>query len=115
MAEEVWEIRDLGVIWGGESVAEIVPEGDAELVAGFCERQEGIAAVAAGVAAGAATDLAPDDLAPDVVLGSVGVKGDLGTVQDEEQLGLVGVKTFEQAVEGDEAGATLEDPVEPGA
>src|SRR5713101_4241789 len=115
MPDEVWEIRDLGVSWGGESVTEIVPEGDAELVAGLGEREEGIAAVAAGVAASAATDLAADDLATDVVLGSVGVKRDLRTIQDEEQLGLVGVKAFEQAVEGGEAGATLEDPVEAGA
>jgi hypothetical protein len=42
--------------------AEIIPERDAELGAGLDEAEEGVPAVAAGVAAGAAADFAPGDL-----------------------------------------------------
>src|SRR6202043_3996390 len=114
MADEVREMGHVGMAWGGETVAKIVPEGNAEFVAGFCQAEESIAAVAAGVAAGAAADLAPADLAADIVLGSVGVQRDLRAVEDEEQFGLVGVKSGEQAIEGNETGAPLEDAVEAG-
>jgi hypothetical protein len=92
-----------------------VPEcagGDAELRAGLCETQKCIAAIASGVAAGATADVAPGDLAADIVLGVVGVQRDLWAVEDEEEFGLIGVEASEQAVEGGEIGAALENAVE---
>jgi hypothetical protein len=114
MLDEVWKKGNCRTTWDGETIAEIVPEGDAELRTGLGEAEKSIAAIAAGVAAGAAADLSLGDLAADVVLRSVGVERDLGPVVDEEQFGLVGVKSGEQAVEGDEIGAAPEDAVETG-
>ena len=45
--------------------------------AGLGEAEEGVTAVAAGVASGACTDLALGDLAANVVLRSVGVERDM--------------------------------------
>ena len=112
MPDEVGEEGHSRMARGGETVAEIVPEGDAELRAGLCETQECIAAIASGVAAGATADLAPGDLAADIVLGAVGVQRDLWAVEDEEEFGLIGVEASEQAVEGDEIGAALKNAVE---
>src|ERR1700692_2310723 len=110
---------DFGQAWDGvsardgESVAEVVPERDFELGAGFDETEKGIAAITTDIATGAGTDLAPGDVAADVVLRSVGVQWDFGSVEHHQQLGFVGVEPREQAVEGDEAGLALEDAVEP--
>src|SRR5216684_4250490 len=114
MADEVWEIGHVGMVWGGETVAEIVPEGDAEFIARFCQAEESIAAIAPDVAARAAADLAPGDLAADIVLGSVGVQRDLRAVEDEEEFRFVGMEAGEQTIEGDEVCASLEDAVEAG-
>src|SRR5215207_9151283 len=100
------------MVWDGEAGAEIIPEGDAELCAGFAEAEEGVAAVATGVASCAAADLAFGDLAADVVLRTVGVQRDFGPIEHHEQLALVGMEASEQAVEGDEAGAAREDAIE---
>ena len=89
----------------GQSGAEIVPEGDFELGAGLEEAQEGVSTIATDIAARAAADLSPGDVAADVVLRSVGVQRGLGSVEDHQQLGLVGVEPHEQTVEGDEAGS----------
>ena len=97
----------------GESVAEVIPERDFELGAGFGEAEKRIATVTTDIAAGAGADLAPGDVAADVVLRSVGVQRDFGSVEHHQQLGLVGVEPHEQAVEHDEAGLALEDAVEP--
>src|ERR1700688_3234200 len=110
---------DFGQAWDGvsardgESVAEVVPERDFELGAGFDETEKGIAAITTDIATGAGTDLAPGDVAADVVLRSVGVQWDFGSVEHHQRLGFVGVEPREQAVEGDEAGLALEDAVEP--
>src|ERR1700675_217466 len=110
---------DFGQAWDGvsardgESVAKVVPERDFELGAGFGETEKGIAAITTDIAAGAGTDLPPGDVAADVVLRSVGVQRDFGSVEHHQQLGLVGVEPREQAVERDEAGLALEDAVEP--
>ena len=76
--------------------------------------EEGIAAVAADVAAGAAADLALGDLAADVVFGAVGVERDLRAIEHHQQFGLVGVQAGEQPIEGGKAGAAPEDAVEAG-
>ena len=111
-ADEVWKVRDGRTAGDAEPGAEIVPEGDAELPAGLGEAEEGVAAVAADVAVGSAADLALGHLAADVVLRAVGVQRDLRVIEHHQQLGLVGVQPLQQAVEGGEAGAPLEDAVE---
>ncbi len=49
-----------------EPCAEVIPEADAELGAGLCEPEEGIARVAAEIATGAAGDFAPCDVTRDI-------------------------------------------------
>lgn len=95
-------------------VAEIVSEGEPEFCACLGQAEEGVAALAACVAAGAAADLALGDLAADVVFRAVGVKRDIGLVEDHQQFRLVGVEAGEQPVEGGEAGLAFEDAVEAG-
>src|SRR5260370_21205581 len=77
------------------------------------EAEEGVAAVATGVASCAAADLSLGDLAADIVLRSVGVERDLGPLQHQEQFAFVGMEPSEQAIEGDEAGLAREDAIEP--
>jgi hypothetical protein len=55
----------------GQSGAEIVPERDFELGAGLGQTEEGVSTVTTGIAARAAADLSPGDVAADVVLRSV--------------------------------------------
>src|SRR6202453_381130 len=57
-----------------EACAKVVPEFDAVLAAGLQEAEKAVAAIAAGVAAGSAADLALGDLATNVVFGAVGVQ-----------------------------------------
>ena len=87
---------DIGVVWHSETRAEIVPECDSELCAGLGEAEEGIAAIATGVASGASADLSLDDLAADVVLRSVGVERDFGPIEHHEQFAFVGMEPREQ-------------------
>ena len=54
--------------WDGEAVAEVIPERDFELGAGFGEAEESVAAVTTDVAASAGADLSPRHLAADVIL-----------------------------------------------
>src|SRR5271165_294582 len=96
-----------------EPAAQIVPDRDAELVAGLGEAEESIPAVAAGIAACPGADLPPRDITADVVLRAVGVKRDLRPVQHHQQLSLVGMQPRQQAVQHNEAGAAEEDAVEP--
>ena len=112
MPDDVWEVRDFRLAGDGKPRAEIVPEGDAELAAGLGQSEEGVAAVSTGIAACAAADLALGHLTADVVLRTVGVERDFGSLEHHQQLGLVGVEASEQPVEGDEAGAAREDAVE---
>src|SRR5690242_13580065 len=97
-----------------ESGAQIVPDCDAEFVAGLGQAQKSIAAIAADIAACLCTDLAPDDLTADVVLRAVGVQRDLRPVQHHQQLSLVGMQPGQQAVQGREAGATKKNAIEAG-
>src|SRR5208283_4767233 len=72
---------------------------DRLLGAGFHEAEEGIAAIAARIGASAGGDFAPRDLAADIVFRAVGVQRDLRVLQNGEQIGLLGAKPFQQAVE----------------
>jgi hypothetical protein len=58
-----------------------VPKGDFELGAGFGQTEEGVSAVTTDITARAAADLSPGDVAADVVLRSVGVQRNLGSVE----------------------------------
>src|SRR4029077_19077705 len=98
-----------------EPAAQIVPHGDAELAASLGEAQEGIPAIAAGIAACPSADLPARDITTDVVLRAIGVKRDLRALQHHQQLGLVGMQPRQQAIQHDEASAAAEDPVEPPA
>ena len=98
--------------WNGEPCAEIVPECDVEFCASLGESEEGVAAVAAGIAASPAADLALGDLAANVVFRTVGVQRNLRPVEHHQQLGLVGMQPLEQAIESGEPGAAAEDAVE---
>lgn len=88
---------------GFEPVAEIVPEGDAELGTGLGEAEQGVATIAAVVAARAAADLALGDMAADVALRTIGVQRYLGPVEDGQQLGLVGMQPRQPAVASGES------------
>jgi len=106
---------DQGMPGDPESAAQIIPDRDAEFVASLDQAEEGIAAVAPDVAACPGADLAPGDMAPDVVLRAVGVQRDLRPLQHQQQFRLVGMQPRQQAVQGDEAGAAQKNAVEPGA
>src|SRR5260370_1503407 len=56
LADEFWEVGDGRVAGDGEPGAEIVPEGNSELGAGLGKAEEGVAAIAAGIAPGATAD-----------------------------------------------------------
>jgi hypothetical protein len=53
-------------------------------------------------------------VAADVVLGTVGVEGDFGSVENTQELIHAIEEPGEQAIEGDEFGFAREDPFEPG-
>jgi len=111
---------DLGKVWHGpgsadvQSGAGIVPERDTGLVACLDRRQECVAAIATDIAAGATTDLASGDLAPNVVFGTVGVERYPRAAGHHRQSGLVGMQSRQQPVESDKAGAAPEYPLEAG-
>jgi len=111
---------DLGKVWHRpgsadvQSGAEIVPETDTRLVAGLDQQQECVAAIVTDIAAGATTDLAFGDLAPNVVFGTVGVELYPRAVEHHQQFGLVGMQSCQQPIESDKAGAAPEYPVEAG-
>src|SRR5262249_46691113 len=88
-------------------------EVDSECLARLGEAKECTAAMATAIAAGAAADLAFGDVRANIVFRAVGVERDFGPLKHFEQLGFVGMESFEQAVERDEAGLTREDAIEP--
>jgi hypothetical protein len=62
----------------------------------------------------AAADPAFGDMETDLGFGAIGVEWYLQVIEHHQQLGFVGVQPREQAVERDEAGASMEDTVEAG-
>src|SRR5450755_3654649 len=82
-----------------EPAAQIIPDLDAELVAGLDETEESIAAVPADVGPCASADLAPRDLTANVVFRAVGVKRDFRPVQHHQQLGLIGMQPRQEAIQ----------------
>jgi len=76
-ADKLRQIGD-GVGFGAaQPSSEVNPESDAELGAGFGE-----AAISSAIAAGAAADLALDDLSAQVALRTVGVQRDVGPIEN---------------------------------
>ena len=110
---QVGQVRDGDLLRDGEPRAEIVPEAETELGTGLGQPEKGVSAVASGVAAGSAADLAPGHLGADVVLRSVGVQRDLGAVEHPQQFRLVGVQPREQPVQDDEAGPAPKQAIKP--
>jgi hypothetical protein len=51
------QARDSGLAGDAEPAAEIIPEGDAQYCADFCQAEEGVATIATDIAAGATSDL----------------------------------------------------------
>ncbi|WP_363238323.1 hypothetical protein [Acidocella sp.] len=66
--DKMWECRHSRWLGDTNSIAEIIPEGDALLCASLHEAEKGIAAIAAGIAMGAAADFSFGHLAADVAL-----------------------------------------------
>src|SRR3979411_948604 len=97
-----------------EPATEIIPDRDAELVAGLGQTEESIATVAAAIAACSGTDLPPCDVTADVVFGAIGVERNLRPLQYHQQCSLVGVQPREQTIQRGEAGTAAEDGIEPG-
>ena len=97
-----------------EPAAQIVPDRDAELVAGFSKAQKCVAAVTAPIAACPGADFPPRDITADIVLRPVGVERDFRPIQHHQQLELVGMQSRQQAVQRDKAGAAEQEAVEPG-
>ena len=95
-----------------EPAAQIVPDRDAEFVAGPDETEEGVATIPADAASRPGADLAPCDLTANAVLRAVGMERYLRPVQHHQQLGLIGMQPLQQAIQRDEAGAAQEDAVE---
>ena len=95
-----------------DAIAEVVPEGDAELAAGLLQTGEAIAAAFAQIAAGAAADLAPLHVASDVAFAAVGMQDDVRAFEHQQQLLLVRVQPLEGLVESGKGGALGEDGVE---
>ena len=96
-----------------QTAAQIIPECHAVLCTDLGKAEESVMAIASGVTAGPAADLAAGDLAADVVLGAL--QWDFGPVQHHQQRGLVGVEPLQQAIQRNESGAVAEDAIEPGA
>jgi hypothetical protein len=94
-------------------VTEILPERDAELLAGQQQAKECVAAIATRVRACAARDLALDHLGAQIPFRAVSVQRHLWPVQNQQQLLLVRVQPGQQPIEGGKAGAAAEDAVEP--
>jgi len=98
----------------GQSCAKIVPERDAQLVAGFEQRQECIAAILPGIAASSSAYLALRDESANVVFGAIGVERDLWTIEHHQQFGLVCVQPGQKPVQSNKAVAAPKYPVEAG-
>ena len=98
----------------GEAGAEVIPEPDGLLGTGFHQAEEGVAAIAAGVRAGAARDLAAGYVGADVILRAVGVQRHVRPIEHRQQIGLERIQSLQLPVEQHEAGLAREDGVESG-
>jgi hypothetical protein len=111
LLDELGQGWNIGAVWYREAGAEVVPERDAELGAGFAEAEECVAAVATSIASCAAAHLSFGDVAAHVVFRSVGVERNFGAVEHHQQFAFVGMEPSEQSVEADEARLAREDAI----
>ena len=74
-----------------ESVAEVVPEGNSELFASLHEAEECVSGRLSGLRPCATGDFPSGDAGSDVIFRSVGVKRQLWAVEDQKQIGLIGI------------------------
>jgi hypothetical protein len=95
-----------------QAVAEVIPEADGLLGAGFHEAQERVTAIAPQVAAGSGGDFAPRYLAADIVFRAVGVQWDLRPLQHREQVFFLGMQPRQQPVERGKVRRSGKDAVE---
>ena len=105
---------DDGVSDHPEPAAQIIPNGDAELVTSLGQTEKRITTITADLAACPGADLAPRDVTADVVLRSVGMERNFRPIQHRQQFSLVRMQPCQQAIQRGEAGAAEEDAVEPG-
>ena len=98
-----------------EASADIFEEGHFELHAGFGETEHGVSGVATFVADGSSGDFSLCDEGADIAFRGVGMERNVGPLKDAQQVILVAVKAFEQAVERRIAGsAAVKDAIESG-
>ena len=96
------------------TVGEVLPKRDPQLSAGFLEAGEGIPAAASRIAAGPTADLVFLDVIADIRLTAVGVKRDIGVVQNQQEFGLIAMDSLEGLVEGLKARSLGKDRIEAG-
>src|ERR1017187_1774197 len=82
-----------------DAVIQVIPEGDTDLAAGLLQTDEGVAALSAEFTAGAAADLTFFHVVTDISLASVGVQGDFGALEHQQQLGFVLMQAPQQLIE----------------
>src|SRR5580693_1887857 len=111
--DEVCQVWDDWLTRDGKPASKIIPENDAHLGAGLGQSEEGVAAVATNVAAGAPADFAFGYLTTDVILRAVRVQRNVWMVEHGQQFGLIGVQSLQQAIKSGEVGVAAEDIVEP--
>lgn len=95
-----------------DTVDQVPPKRDLQFSAGFLEAGEGIPTASSGIAAGPTADLVFLDVVTNIALTPVGVKGDIGALQDQEQFGLIAMNPLEGLVESLKTCALGEDPIE---
>src|SRR3954452_16744432 len=112
LSDKVGQPGDLLGLGDLEPGAEIVPERHGQLGAGLEQAEEGVPGLLARRGAGLAGNFALGDEAADVVLRAVRVRRDLGALEHQEQLVLVGPDPGHGLVELGETGDPAEDPRE---
>jgi hypothetical protein len=88
--DERGQAGDFDRVGDFESRPEIVPEFDALFFAGFEQAEKCVSAVAAAITSSSSADLALRHVVADGVFRSVVMERNFRTVEDDEQLGLVG-------------------------
>ena len=92
--DEFWQAGDVDRVGNFQSRPEIIPKCDAVFFAGFEQAEKAVSAVAASIASGSSADLALCHIVADDVFRSVVMERNFRTVEDDEQLGLVGERAL---------------------
>ena len=113
-ADEVGKAGD-GIGGDAEAITEVGPERDGVLLACLFQREEGVAALSAVLATGAAADFSYGDRIADIPFGTIGVEGNLRPVERDQQLGFPFPEPGQRIVKIGKAGNAAEDAIEPGS